>query len=76
MTDLKMTDLEFFEISHGSYQPLNFLPYSTLSTQYPILKIFHRLWRSLNVRTQQECETAFQKSFRKSMQANRDVNVQ
>ena len=28
--------LEFFEISHGSYQPLNFLPYLTLSTQYSI----------------------------------------
>ena len=28
--------LEFFEISHGSCQPLNFLPYLTLSTQYSI----------------------------------------
>ena len=27
---------EFFAISHGSYQPLNFLPYLILSTQYPI----------------------------------------
>ena len=27
---------EFFEISHGSYQPLNILPHLTLSTQYPI----------------------------------------
>ena len=25
---------EFFEICHGNYQPLNFLPYLTLSTQY------------------------------------------
>ena len=28
--------LEFFEISVGSSQPLNVLPYLTLSTQYPI----------------------------------------
>ena len=28
--------LEFFEISHGSYQPLKFLPYLTLSTPYPM----------------------------------------
>ena len=26
--------LEFFEISHCSYQPLNFLSHLTLSTQY------------------------------------------
>ena len=29
--------LEFFEISHGSDQPFNFLPYLSLSTQYYIL---------------------------------------
>ena len=29
--------LEFFEISHGSHQPLNFLPYLSLSTWYSIL---------------------------------------
>ena len=29
--------LEFFDIIHGSYQPLNFLPYLPLSTQYSIL---------------------------------------
>ena len=29
--------LEFYEISHGSYQPFNFLPYLSLSTQYAIL---------------------------------------
>ena len=29
--------LEFFESSHGSYQHLNFLPYSSLSAQYSIL---------------------------------------
>ena len=28
--------LEFFVIGHSSYQPLNLLPYLTLSTQYPI----------------------------------------
>ena len=28
--------LEFFESNHGSNQPLNFLPYLTLSTQYSI----------------------------------------
>ena len=28
---------EFFEISHSSYQPLNFLPCLSLSTQYCIL---------------------------------------
>ena len=27
----------FFEICHGGNQPLNFLPYSSLSTQYSIL---------------------------------------
>ena len=27
---------ESFAISHGCYQPLNFLRYLTLSTQYPI----------------------------------------
>ena len=32
--------LEFFEISHGSYQPLNSLPYLMLSTQYSILMSF------------------------------------
>ena len=29
--------LEFFEISYCSYQPLNFLPYLSLPTQYSIL---------------------------------------
>ena len=29
--------LEFFEISHGSYQPSNFLPYLSLCTPYSIL---------------------------------------
>ena len=28
--------LQLFEISHGSYQPFNFLPYLTLPTQYSI----------------------------------------
>ena len=28
--------LDFFEISHGSYQPFNFLPYLSLSSQYSI----------------------------------------
>ena len=32
--------LEFFEISHGSYKPFNFLPYLSLSTQYSILISF------------------------------------
>ena len=31
--------LEFFEISHGSCQTFNFLPYLTLSTQYSIFII-------------------------------------
>ena len=31
-----MTDLEFFAINHGSYEHLNLLRYSTLSTFYPI----------------------------------------
>ena len=30
--------LEFFAISHGRFQPLNFLNCSTLSTQYPIVE--------------------------------------
>ena len=29
-----MTDSELFEIIHGSYQPFNFLPYLSLSTQH------------------------------------------
>ena len=33
----RLQTLEFFEISHGSYQPLNFSPYLSLSTQYSIL---------------------------------------
>ena len=33
---LLIETLKFFEISHGSYKPLNFLPYLILSTQYSI----------------------------------------
>ena len=35
-----------FEVSHGSYQPLNFLPYLTLFMQYSIFisVIFYRLF--------------------------------
>ena len=29
--------VQFFEISRGSYQPLNFSPYLSLSTQYSVL---------------------------------------
>ena len=43
--------LEFFEINHGSYQPLNFLPYLTLSLQYCILISIHSsIYRLRNFR--------------------------
>ena len=35
--ELLLETLIFFEISYGSYQPFNFLPYLSLSTQYSIL---------------------------------------
>ena len=39
-----LVTLEFFEISHSSYQPLNFfLSYLTLSTQYSIFKSLYEL---------------------------------
>ena len=33
--------LEFFEISYGSCQPLNFLPYLSLTTQYFIIYLLN-----------------------------------
>ena len=41
--------LEFLEINHGSYQPLNLLPYLMQSAQYPIFnsKSLIYAWRTI-----------------------------
>ena len=55
VTDLSFSDqgplletLEFLEIIHGSYQPLNFLPHLTLSTQYSIFILLTKRYYCAN----------------------------
>ena len=66
VTDLSFSDqepflqtLKFLEINHGSYQPLNFLPHLTLSTQYSIFILLTKRYYCANSERVVEFRSSF-----------------